>query len=70
MNNNPVLKETTNLDDDFMLIMIPYFAEIITANVTEQVRILRFTAMKEVQKYLRHYQELGYVSQLISAIAE
>lgn len=70
MNNNPILKENTNLDDDFMLIMIPYFAEIITANVTEQVRTLRFTAMKEVQKYLRHYQELGYVSQLISAIAE
>lgn len=70
MNNNPVTEKSTNLDDDFMLVMIPYFAEIIMANVTDQVRTLRFTAMKEVQKYLRHYQELGYISKLLLAIAE
>lgn len=50
--------------------MIPYFAEIITADITERVRMLRFTAMKEVQKYLRYYQSLGYIPQLIFSIAE
>ncbi len=70
MSKNYVSEKNTNLDDDFMLIMIPYFAEILMADVSDQIKTLRFTAMKEVKKCLRHYKEIGYISPLISAIAE
>lgn len=70
MSNNFISEKNTNTDDDFMLIMIPYFAEILTADVSDQIKTFRFTAMKEVQKYLRYYQEMGYISPLISTIAK
>ena len=57
-------------EKDFMLVMIPYFAEVLTADVPDNVRLLRFQAMKEVQHYLICYQENGYLPKLLRAIAE
>ena len=55
---------------DFTVVMIPYFAEVITDDIPDHIRMLRFEAMKRVQNYLRHYEKLGYMSKLLCAIAE
>lgn len=70
MSNDSGTKIKADSDNDFMLAMIPCFAEIITADIPDRIRMLRFTAMKEVQKYLWHYQKLGYMPKLLFAIAE
>jgi len=57
-------------EKDFMLVMIPYFAEVLTADMPDSVRLLRFQALKGVQQYLNRYQENGYLPELVSAIAE
>lgn len=61
-----IFYEVTN----FMLIIIPYFAEVIAADMPDRLRSLRFSAIKEVQRYLQHYQKLGYMPKLLCAIAE
>lgn len=57
-------------ESDFMLVMIPYFAEVIAADISDSIRMLRFDAMKRVQTYLHHYEKLGYMPKLLCAIAE
>lgn len=63
--NNKSLKEP-----DFTVVMIPYFAEVIAADISDSIRMLRFDAMKRVQSYLSHYEKLGYIPKLLCAIAE
>lgn len=63
--NNKYLEEP-----DFTVVMIPYFAEVIAADISDSIRILRFDAMKQVQSYLSHYEKLGYMPKLLCAIAE
>lgn len=70
MNASPAAKESADLESDFMLVMVSCFAEIVAADITDRIRLLRFTAVKEVEKYLWHYQELGYMQKLLLAIAE
>ena len=55
---------------DFTVVMIPYFAEVIVADISDHIRMLRFDAMKRVQTYLHHYEKLGYIPKLLCAIAE
>lgn len=55
---------------DFHLTILFCMAEIGTADVPEHVRELRFAAAKNVQKYLEHYQKLGYLPKLLDRIAE
>ena len=55
---------------DFTVVMIPYFAEVIAADISDHIRMLRFDAMKRVQNYLHHYEKLGYLPKLLCAIAE
>ena len=54
--NNKSLEEP-----DFTVVMIPYFAEVIAADISDSIRMLRFDAMKRVQSYLSHYEKLGYM---------
>ena len=56
--------------DDFMVVLIPYYAEIIVGDMTDQIRELRFSAIRRLQSYLCHYQKLGYMEKLLCAIAE
>ena len=58
------------MEEDFMAVIIPYFAEVLTAEIPEPVRELRLRAMGEVRLYLLHYQRHGYLPKLLCAIAE
>ena len=58
------------MKDEFTIVMLPYFAELIVADMTDSVRNLRFDAMRQVQDYLHHYEMLGYMPGLLCVIAE
>jgi len=58
------------MNEDYMVVIVPYLAEIITKDIPEKVRFLRFQAIRELQSQLRHYDKLGYMSKLLCAIAE
>ena len=56
---------------DVDVLLIPYFAEVITAEgKPDKVLELQFSALRELQAYLRHYQQRGFSEKLIGAIAE
>lgn len=59
-----------NCKGDFMLTMIPYLAEVIIAEMPDRVRELRLQAMSRVHQYLRHYEQRGYLPELLAVIAE
>ena len=58
------------MEYDSMLAVAQCFAEIMTADISDKVRSLRFSAVQELRVYLRHYSNLGYMPKLIYAIAE
>lgn len=58
------------MKDDFMNILIPYYAEIIAGDIPDQTRELRFLAIRKLQSVLFHYQSLGYIEKLLCVIAE
>ena len=58
------------MESDFTIVMLPYFAEVLAADIPERVRNLRLRAMGSVRQYLLYYQELGYIPKLLNAIAE
>ncbi len=58
------------MKDEFTIVMLPYFAELIVADMPDSVRNLRFDAMRQVQDYLHHYETLGYMPGLLCVIAE
>lgn len=58
------------MKDEFTIVMLPYFAELIVADMPDSVRNLRFDAMRQVQDYLHHYEVLGYMPGLLCVIAE
>ena len=58
------------VEPEFMVVMTPYFAEVIAGDIPERIRFLRFEAMKRVQDSLCHYENLGYMPKLLCAIAE
>ena len=58
------------MKDEFTIVMLPYFVELIVADMPDSVRNLRFDAMRQVQDYLHHYEMLGYMPGLLCVIAE
>ena len=58
------------MKDEFTIVMLPYFAELIVADMPDSVRNLCFDAMRQVQDYLHHYETLGYMPGLLCVIAE
>ena len=58
------------MSEDYEIVMIPFFAEIITADIPDHIRGLRFDALKVLQSHLRLYEKLGYMPKLLCAIAE
>lgn len=47
------------------------FVKILMSNeISERIKELRLSALKELYNYLKHYEELGYVDKLICKIAE
>ena len=60
-----------NSISDFNIALIPIFAEILVADdISDQIRILRFSALKKLQAYLSHYEKLGFMQKLLYEIAE
>ena len=53
------------MKDDFMDVLIPYYAEIITGDMPDKTRELRFSAIRTLQGYLCYYQKLGYMEKLL-----
>lgn len=58
------------MKDDFMAVIIPYFAEVLMSEIPKSVRDLRLHAIGEVRFHLLHYQQHGYMPKLLCAIAE
>ena len=56
--------------NDFMIALLPYYLEIITGDIPDKIRELRFFAIQKLQDYLCYYQKLGYMEKLLYAIAE
>lgn len=47
------------------------FTKILLSNdISDRIKEIRLLALKELYSYLKHYEELGYVENLISKIAE
>lgn len=56
---------------NYMLVIVDCLVEnFFTPDISSRVRDLRFQALKRVLKYLQHYEDLGYISELICRIAE
>ena len=58
------------MEEDYMAVIIACVAEIAASDVAERVKKLRLGAVESFQRYLRHYQQLGYMPKLLYAIAE
>ena len=56
---------------DFEMILFFAFAEIVMdEDASDALKELRLDALKKLHRSLNHYQNLGYISQLTTAIAE
>lgn len=56
---------------DFEMILFFAFAEIVMdEDSSDALKELRLEALKKLHRSLNHYQNLGYISQLTTAIAE
>lgn len=63
------LKEVNQMDFDVMIMLT--FAEILMDMETpDTLKGLRLDALERLQRNLNHYDRLGYIPQLINAIAE
>ena len=49
------------MEDDYMMAIIPCIAEIAASDTPERVKKLRLGAVSELQRYLHHYRQLGYM---------
>lgn len=68
LNMNTAIK-LTGIDFNFGL--LPAFAELLaSADVSDKVKELRFTALRELQGQLASYKRLGYAEDLLYNIAE
>lgn len=63
------MEELKNNDIDYILVIVPFIAEIIAADMPDKVRELRFNAIRQLQSRLAFYKELGYMESLLCAIA-
>ena len=56
---------------DFEMVIFFAFMEILLdEDASDDLKELRLEALKKLRRNLRHYQSLGYISQLTTAIAE
>lgn len=56
---------------DFEMVIFFAFAEILMdEESSDDLKNLRLNALKKLQRSLHHYDQLGYISQLTTAIAE
>lgn len=63
------MNELKSVDTDFTLVTAAFLAEIIVSNAPDKVRELRIQALKQLRNRLEHYKSLGYMDQLLCAIA-
>lgn len=63
------MDELKNCNSDFSVVIAAFIAEIISAEISDKLQKLRFEAMGQLQSRLTHYRELGYVEDLLCAIA-
>ena len=49
------------MEEDYMAAIIPCIAEIVVSDTPDRVRKLRLGAVGSLQRYLRYYQQLGYL---------
>lgn len=63
------MDELKNNETDYELIMVAFIAEMLTMDMPDKVRELRFNAIKKLQSRLAFYRERGYMEQLLCAIA-
>lgn len=62
------MEELKNNETDYELIMVAFIAEILTMDMPDKVRELRFNAIRQLQSRLAFYRERGYMEQLLCAI--
>lgn len=58
-----------NNEVDYTLVMVPYLAELIAADMPDNVRELRLDAIRQLQSRLAFYKNHGYMEKLLCAIA-
>jgi len=63
------MDELKNNKNDYELIMVAFIAEMLTMDMPDKVRELRFNAIKQLQSRLAFYRKRGYMEQLLCAIA-
>ena len=63
------MDELKNNETNYDLIIVAFIAEILTMDMPDKVRELRFNAIKQLQSRLAFYRERGYMEQLLCAIA-
>lgn len=63
------MEKLKNNDFDYMLVIVPYIAEIIAADMPDKVRELRFDAIMQLKSRLAFYKERGYMDKLLCAVA-
>ena len=63
------MDELKNNETNYDLIIVAFIAEILTMDMPDKVRELRFNAIKQLLSRLAFYRERGYMEQLLCAIA-
>lgn len=58
------------MEDDYMTVIILCIAEIAASDAADRIKKIRLSAVGALQRYLRHYRDLGYMPKLLYAIAE
>ena len=59
-----------NNEVDYTMVLIPYIAELIAADMPDNTRELRLGALRQLQNRLAYYKNLGYMEKLLCAIAK
>ena len=57
------------MEEDYMAVLAACIAGITASDAAERIKKLRLGAVGTLQRYLRHYQQLGYMPKLLYAIA-
>ena len=56
---------------DCDLILLPYIAEVVASeDISDKVKELRFSALRQLRSQVMHYQELGYMDKLLHGITQ
>lgn len=55
------MKELKDNEVDYTLVIVPFIAELIASDVSDNIRELRLNAIKQLLSRLACYKELGYM---------